>query len=197
MPAGRIAGVDLFPALAQQVVADAEGGIRYWPDVLSPEAAGAWFQRLRTGADWRLEQRPMYERIVDVPRLLASYRVDGAPPGLHLPELLALVQALAPAPYTSVGMNLYRDGNDSVAMHGDKMHLVAAGYPITLVSLGAPRRMLVKARAEGSQAIAFDLAPGSVLAMSHASQQTHEHGIPKTRKPVGERISVVFRVRPD
>ena len=67
---------------------------------------------------------------------------------------------------------------------------------ITLVSLGEPRRMLVRARAPGSQAIALDLAPGSVLAMSHASQLTHEHGIPKTRRPVGERISVVFRVRP-
>ncbi len=189
--------MDLFPALAQQVVADAEGGIRYWPDVLSPEAADAWFQRLRTGVDWRREQRPMYERIVDVPRLLASYRLDAAPPALKLQELLTLVQSLAPAPYTSVGMNLYRDGNDSVAMHGDKMHLAGAGHPIALVSLGAPRRMLVKARAEGSQAVAFDLAPGSVLAMSHASQQTHEHGIPKTRKAVGERISVVFRVRPD
>ncbi len=188
--------MDLFPAIAQQVIADAEGGIRYWPDVLSPEDAEAWFRRLRDGADWKHEQRPMYERIVDVPRLMASYRVDAAPPALALHELLATVQSLAPAPYTSIGMNLYRDGNDSVAMHGDKMHLVAAGHPITLVSLGAPRRMLVRARAEGSQAIAFDLAPGSVLAMSHASQQTHEHGIPKTRKAVGERISVVFRVRP-
>ena len=186
--------MDLFPALAQQVVADAEGGIRYWPDVLPPELADACFRRLRTGTDWRLEQRPMYDRIVDVPRLLASYRVDTAPPALGLHALLALVQSLAPAPYTSIGMNLYRDGNDSVAMHGDKMQLAAAGYPITLVSLGAPRRMLVKARAAGSQAIAFDLAPGSVLAMSHASQQTHEHGIPKTRH-AQPRISVVFRVR--
>lgn len=188
--------MDLFPALAQQVVEDAEGGIRYWPDVLSPELAEACFRRLRDGADWKHEQRPMYERVVDVPRLMASYRVDAAPPGLGLDDLLAIVQSLAPAPYTSIGMNLYRNGNDSVAMHGDKMHLVAAGHPITLVSLGAPRRMLVRARAEGSQAVAFDLAPGSVLAMSHASQQTHEHGIPKTRKPVGARISVVFRVRP-
>lgn len=192
----RTTAVDLFPAIAQQVVVDAEGGIRYWPDVLPPEAAQAWFRRLRGGAAWKHESRPMYERIVDVPRLMASYRTDTAPPALGLADLLALVQSLAPAPYTSVGMNLYRDGNDSVAMHGDKMHLVAAGHPITLVSLGDPRRMLVRARAPGSQAIALDLAPGSVLAMSHASQLTHEHGIPKTRRPVGERISVVFRVRP-
>jgi alkylated DNA repair dioxygenase AlkB len=41
-----------------------------------------------------------------------------------------------------------------------------------------------------------ELAHGSLLAMSHASQVSHEHGIPKTARPTGARISVVFRVRP-
>ena len=115
---------------------------------------------------------------------------------LPLAQLLACVQARAPAPYTRIGMNLYRDGHDSVAMHGDKLHTVAAGHPITLVSLGAPRRMLIRAREGRRETLAVDLAPGSVLSMSHASQSTHEHGIPKTRRAQGPRISVVFRVRP-
>ena len=103
---------------------------------------------------------------------------------------------LAAVPFDSVGLNLYRDGHDSVAMHGDKLHTVAAGHPITLVSLGAPRRMLIRAREGRRETLAVDLAPGSVLSMSHASQSTHEHGIPKTRRAQGPRISVVFRVRP-
>ena len=111
-------------------------------------------------------------------------------------ELLACVQARAPAPYSRIGMNLYRDGNDSVAMHGDKLHTLAAGHPITLVSLGAPRRMLIRARDGARETLSVDLAPGSVLSMSHASQRTHEHGIPKTCRPQGARISAVFRVRP-
>ena len=187
---------DLFAPAMVQLVHDAEGGIRYWPDAIDPATAHAWFDTLQARAAWTHLQRPMYDRIVDVPRLLANYSVDALPGDLPLAAVLACVQAKAPAPYSRIGMNLYRDGNDSVAMHGDKLHTVAAGHPITLVSLGAPRRMLIRARAGRRETLAVDLAPGSVLSMSHASQSTHEHGIPKTRRAQGPRISVVFRVRP-
>jgi alkylated DNA repair dioxygenase AlkB len=187
---------DLFAPEMVQLVDDAEGGIRYWPDAIDVETARHWFDLLQAGATWTHLQRPMYDRIVDVPRLLANYAVDALPADLPLAPLLACVQARAPAPYSRIGMNLYRDGHDSVAMHGDKLHTVAAGHPITLVSLGAPRRMLIRAREGRRETVAVDLAPGSVLSMSHASQSTHEHGIPKTRRTQGPRISVVFRVRP-
>lgn len=187
---------DLFAPAMVQLVDDAEGGIRYWPGAIDPATARAWFDVLHARAAWTHLQRPMYDRIVDVPRLLAGYAVDAMPGDLPLSGLLACVQAKAPAPYSRIGMNLYRDGRDSVAMHGDKLHMVAAGHPVTLVSLGAPRRMLIRARAGRRDTVAVDLEPGSVLSMSHASQTTHEHGIPKTRHPQGPRISVVFRVRP-
>jgi len=187
---------DLFAPTMMPLVDDAEGGIRYWPDAIDPATARRWFDVLHAGAAWTHLQRPMYDRIVDVPRLLANYAVDALPADLPLAHLLACVQARAPAPYSRIGMNLYRDGHDSVAMHGDKLHTVAAGHPITLVSLGAPRRMLIRAREGRRETVAVDLAPGSVLSMSHASQTTHEHGIPKSRRAQGPRISVVFRVRP-
>ncbi|MBD9481041.1 alpha-ketoglutarate-dependent dioxygenase AlkB [Pseudoxanthomonas sp. PXM02] len=187
---------DLFAPAMVQLVDDAEGGIRYWPGVIDPVTARRWFDVLHAHAAWTHLQRPMYDRIVDVPRLLANYAVDALPNDLPLAHLLACVQAKAPAPYSRIGMNLYRDGNDSVAMHGDKLHTVAAGHPITLVSLGAPRRMLIRATSGARDTVAVDLAPGSVLSMSHASQTTHEHGIPKTQRSQGARISVVFRVRP-
>jgi alkylated DNA repair dioxygenase AlkB len=139
----------------------------------------------------------MYDRVVDVPRRLASYAIRRWPSGLPLAEILDVVQRLVPAPYSAVGLNLYRDGRDSVAMHNDKLHQIARGQPITLLSLGHPRRMLVRAKAAGARALPIELAPGSLLAMSHASQLSHEHGIPKTTRPVGPRISVVFRVRPN
>ena len=75
--------MDLFPSLPQVLVDDAEGGIRYWPDVVPPAQAEAWFRALREHAPWRLEQRPMYERVVDVPytfdrRLRANMRIFAA-----------------------------------------------------------------------------------------------------------------------
>ena len=178
------------------LVDDAEGGIRYWPAVFAAHAARAWFDALREGMAWETMRRPMYDRVVDVPRLLAACHLDDLPDASPLRTMLARVQAFAPAPYTSVGLNLYRDGRDSVAMHGDKLHSLRAGHPIAIVSLGAPRRMLVRACAGARTGIAIDLEPGSLLCMSHAAQTTHEHGIPKTTRATGPRMSVVFRVRP-
>ena len=188
--------LDLFAGAMMQLVDDAEGGIRYWPGFVDAARAQEWFATLHAKAAWTHLQRPMYDRVVDVPRLLASYRREAFPPDLPLMDMLIRVQAIAPAPYNGVGMNLYRDGNDSVAMHSDKLHMLTKPHPIALVSLGDPRRMLIRAKAGDRSTVAIDLEPGSLLCMSHASQLSHEHGIPKTKKPQGPRISVVFRVRP-
>jgi alkylated DNA repair dioxygenase AlkB len=196
MQAGAFS-LDLFAGAMLQLVDDAEGGIRYWPGFVDARLAKEWFATLHAKASWTHQQRPMYDRVVDVPRLLASYRPDAFPPELPLAEMLARVKTVAPAPYNGVGMNLYRDGNDSVAMHNDKLHILVAPHPIALVSLGYPRRMLLREKTGNRNTLAVDLEPGSLLCMSHASQLTHEHGIPKTRKPQGPRISAVFRVRPE
>ena len=188
-------GTDLFDtAPYRTVIADAEGGVRYWPQLVGQAQAERWFTALHEGIEWRTLQRPMYERIVDVPRLLAHFELVSLPAGSLLLEMLGLVQETVPGAYTHVGLNLYRDGRDSVAMHNDKRPTLVPGEPIALVSLGGVRRMNLRAKA-GGRACALDLAPGSLLAMSHASQSTHEHGIPKTSRPVAPRMSVVFRAR--
>ncbi|MDG2524920.1 alpha-ketoglutarate-dependent dioxygenase AlkB [Stenotrophomonas sp. HITSZ_GD] len=187
---------DLFDSAPYRtVIADAQGGVRYWPQLVGQAQAERWFTALRDGIEWKTLQRPMYERIVDVPRLLAHFELAALPPDSPLAEMLARVRATVPGAYTHVGLNFYRDGRDSVAMHHDKLHSLVPGEPIALVSLGDTRRMNLRAKA-GGRACGLDLAPGSLLAMSHASQLTHEHGIPKTARPVGPRMSVVFRARP-
>ncbi|MES2405125.1 MAG: alpha-ketoglutarate-dependent dioxygenase AlkB [Pseudomonadota bacterium] len=186
---------DLFAPSVVQLVEDAEGGICYWPRFVDADTAQAWFECLRANAAWSALQRPMYDRVVDVPRLVAGYALDALPETLPLADMLARVQAFAPASYTHAGMNLYRDGRDSVAMHHDKLHSLALGQPITLVSLGSARRMLIRAIDGHHETIAIDLEPGSLLRMSHASQLTHEHGIPKTQREQPARISVAFRAR--
>lgn len=188
--------MDLFSTPFTRLVEDAEGGIRYHRDLLTTEQAQAWFDTLVQHAHWNHHRRPMYDRVVDVPRLLASYRLQSLPAHLPLAQMLAQVQAIAPAPYTTVALNLYRDGRDSVAMHNDKLHTLVPGQPIALVSLGHARRMLIRAKSGDRHSIGIELEPGSLLTMSYAAQLTHEHGIPKTARRVGERISVVFRVRP-
>lgn len=188
--------MDLFDNGPQTLVEDAEGGVRYWPDFLPMDLARTWFDALREGCRWESERRPMYDRVVDVPRLQAWYPLDGLPHALPLGAMLERVQAVASGGYTSVGLNLYRNGNDSVAMHNDTLDHLVPGQPLALVSLGGVRRMNIRAKA-GGRALGIDLQPGSLLLMSHASQLTHEHGIPKTARQVAPRMSAVFRARPD
>jgi alkylated DNA repair dioxygenase AlkB len=187
---------DLFAPDCVQLVDDAEGGVRCWPSLVDAATADAWFSALRRGIEWSRYRRRMYDREVDVPRLVATCRLDATPTALPLADMANRVRERAPAPYNAVGMNLYRDGRDSVAMHNDKLHTLVAGQPIAIVSLGDSRRMQLKPKGTGRGRIDVELAHGSLLVMSHASQLTHDHGITKTGHAVGPRISVVFRVRP-
>ena len=183
-----------FQADARVVLDDASGSIVYYPQVLAPEQSSRAFEQLLTGIDWRSERRMMYDREVDVPRLVASAPVEDEllPP---LAEMLPVVERLAGAHFTSIGLNLYRDGRDSVAPHNDRLPELVAGEPIGLISLGATRRMTIRSKALPRRVLDLDLEPGSLLVMSYETQHTYDHGIPKTAAVVGPRISVAFRVR--
>jgi len=188
---------DLFSQGPRTLIEDPEGGCVYIPGAVERARADAWFEALRDAVDWQHLQRPMYDRIVDVPRLTAGYRLDGSEP---LPPALAaaagLVRARYATPFTHVGLNYYRDARDSVAPHNDKLHTLVAPHPIVLLSLGDARRMEIREKAPPRRVVRIDLEPGSLLAMSHAMQSTHDHGIPKSKHAVGPRISLAFRVRP-
>ena len=193
---------DLFAQGPRTLVEDDEGGCTYDPGFADPARAEGWFALLRDGARWNQQRRPMYDRVVDVPRLTCGYtlRHDGLEAAEPLPRALAeiadLVRAKVDAPFTHVGLNYYRDGNDSVAPHNDKLTTLIPGHPIALVSLGSPRRMEIRAKQPPRRVVRIDLEPGSLLLMSHAMQHHYDHGVPKTRHAVGPRISLAFRVRP-
>jgi alkylated DNA repair dioxygenase AlkB len=175
---------------------DARGRIAYTRRLVSTATAEAWFTDLRTAVPWKAERRRMYDREVDVPRLTSRYRTDDAdaPGAIH--DATARVSAHTGVAFTSVGLNFYRDGRDSVAMHNDHLYELEPGFPIALVSLGSPRRMAIRAKEPPRRSLALDLEPGSLLLMSYETQLHYLHGIPKTKEDVGPRISLAFRVRP-
>lgn len=187
---------DMFGVGPQRLLSDGEEGIVYQAGFVDPGVAARWFEALRAGIDWQSQRRPMYDRVVDVPRLTASWWLDDPALPQALAEASALLRPALAHPFNAVGLNFYRDGRDSVALHNDKLHSLVPGHPIALLSLGAPRRMTIRAKPPARQVQRIDLAPGSLLLMSHASQHTHEHGVAKTAVSVGERISLAFRVRP-
>ena len=138
----------------------------------------------------------MYDREVDVPRQVTGYRLDDPSLPAALSDAAARVTAATGAPYTAVGLNFYRDGRDSVAPHNDHLYEIREGYPIALISLGATRRMTIRSKTRPRRIFDVDLESGSLLVMSFETQKHYDHGIPKTRDPVGPRISLAFRVRP-
>jgi alkylated DNA repair dioxygenase AlkB len=177
---------------------DDRGRITYAPAFIDAATAQAWFVQLRGLVEWRSLRRMMYEREVEVPRLIGHFRLD-PPPG-STPQAIfdasRLVTEALEVPFNSVGLNLYRDGRDSVAPHNDHLYEIVKGFPIALLSLGASRRMTIRAKEPPRRAIHIDLEPGSLLVMDYATQIHYTHGVPKTNAPVGERISLAFRVKP-
>ena len=169
----------------------------YTPRFVDAATAARWFAELREAVPWRGQSRMMYDREVEVPRLLGSYRLD--PPAASTPaailEAHQRVVAHLDVPFNSVGLNLYRDGRDSVAPHNDHLDEIREGFPIALVSLGATRRMTVREKDPPRRAAHVDLEAGSLFVMDYATQLHYTHGVPKTADPVGERISLAFRVK--
>jgi alkylated DNA repair dioxygenase AlkB len=186
----------LFAADAQVLTDDARGRISYEPGFIDGATARAWFDAIREHAPWAAQRRPMYDREVDVPRLTARYATDDADAPDAIREATARVHVHTGVVFTSVGLNFYRDGRDSVAMHNDHLYELEPGFPIALVSLGSARRMTIRAKAPPKRSLALDLEPGSLLVMSYETQLHYLHGVPKTKEDVGPRISLAFRVRP-
>jgi len=189
----------LFVETGENVVADdARGRIVYTPAFVSAELAATWFEEIRGAVAWEAQRRRMYDRDVDVPRLVGHFRLaaDAAAPPEAIRAAARRVIASTGVRFTSVGLNFYRDGRDSVAPHNDHLDEIAPGCPIVLLSLGATRRMTIRAKTAPRRVFHLDLAAGSLLLMSYETQLYYTHGVPKTTEPVGPRISLAFRVRP-
>jgi alkylated DNA repair dioxygenase AlkB len=172
-----------------------------WVDVLPGWVRGAddVFVRLVDEVPWHAERRQMYDRVVDVPRLLSFYdEQDELPHPLLTAVRDALTEHYLPdlgEPFTTAGLCYYRDGRDSVAWHGDT---IGRGQRedtmVAIVSFGEARRLALRPRG-GGESLGFALGHGDLIVMGGSCQRTWEHAILKTARPVGPRISVQFRPR--
>ena len=163
-----------------------------WIDYLSGWVVGerALMDTLVRTTAWRSERRPMYDRIVDVPRLVASLPDDG-PGHPLLDDIRALLSARYATAFVRVGMGYYRDGSDSVAWHGDTVARELAEAVVATVSLGEPRRFLLRPR-DGGRSIAYRLGHGDLFVMGGSCQRTWRHAVPKVARAL-PRLAVMFR----
>ncbi|WP_441247434.1 alpha-ketoglutarate-dependent dioxygenase AlkB family protein [Kitasatospora sp. McL0602] len=173
-----------------------------WIDVLPGwlTAADELFEHLAAEVPWRAEHRPMYERVVAVPRLLAHYP-QGAPlPHPVLDQARAALGSHYAAelgePFTTAGLCYYRDGRDSVAWHGDRTGRGSTeDTMVAILSVGEPRSLLLRPRHGPGPTHRYALGHGDLAVMGGSCQRTWEHAVPKTARPVGPRISIQFRPR--
>lgn len=150
----------------------------------------AVFDAVRDHADWQHERRRMYEREVDVPRLTASLPLD-APGHPVLVQAASVLSQAYGTRFDRLHAALYRDGRDSVAWHGDRVLDRPEGTLVCIVSLGEPRRFLIKPAA-GGRALTFHLGWGDLFVMGGTVQRTWRHGVPKVAS-AGPRMSLMFR----
>ncbi|MFN8126140.1 MAG: alpha-ketoglutarate-dependent dioxygenase AlkB [Candidatus Nanopelagicales bacterium] len=186
---------------------------RAWPaDARRPLSEGAWidyvpgwlphadalYEELHDQIAWRADERRMYDSVVAVPRLTAWFpRAEqaGNRTLLDIRDELNRHYEQPSDPFVSAGLCLYRNGDDSVALHGDRIG--RGRHDDTLVavlSLGSPRVFLLRPRG-GGRSVRLTVGHGDLLVMGGSCQRTWDHAVPKSRRHVGARISVQYRCR--
>ena len=183
--------------------------LRFDPGWLEAAAADRLFAQLRAGIPWEVHRIRLFGREHASPRLSCwigdpgtSYLYSGTrfeprPWPAALGPLRERLEAELGAGFNSVLANRYRDGRDCMGWHSDDEAELGAEPVIASVSLGAPRRFVLKHREAPERRLALDLPHGSLLVMQGGTQRLYRHALPRTARPVGERINLTFRrIRP-
>jgi alkylated DNA repair dioxygenase AlkB len=173
-----------------------------WIDIRSGWLTGAdeLLGELLATVPWRAERRQMYDRVLDVPRLVSFHDLTVEdPPHPRLARLRRRLNDIYAGelgePFTTVGLCWYRDGSDSVAWHGDTIGRSSTyDTMVAIVSLGATRTFALRPRG-GGPSLRLPQAHGDLLVMGGSCQRTWEHSVPKTSASTGPRISIQFRPR--
>jgi alkylated DNA repair dioxygenase AlkB len=167
---------------------------RCWIDRLTPWLSGSdgLFDHLTRTLRWQAGSRPMYDRVVEIPRLIARIEPDTTTLTEQMRSALSQHYDIG---FDSVMASLYRKGRDSVAWHGDRIGQTEKNPLVVIVSLGSPRDLLLRPKGGGTSR-RVTMNPGDLLVMGGATQHRWEHCIPK-RAHAAPRMSVTFRHSPE
>lgn len=183
---------------------DAE--ITYFPNFLDTESANNYFKKLREEVSWQQDDIKVFGKTYQQPRLTALYgnnsqsysysSITMQPKEFteELKELLAMVAKKSSLYFTTCLLNLYRDGKDSNGWHSDDEKALGKNPPIASITLGQPRFFHLKHKTKKELKHKILLENGSLLLMTGPTQHFWKHQIPKTAKPIGERINLTFRI---
>jgi alkylated DNA repair dioxygenase AlkB len=183
---------------------DAE--ISYYSQFFDKEEADALFIELTNDIPWQQDDIRVFGKTHPQPRLTALYGNEGKsytysnikmephPWNPLLKKIKEKIEGVSNANFSTVLLNLYRDGKDSNGWHADNEKELGQNPIIASVSFGAERIFQMKHNIISNQKINIVLEHGSLLLMKGSTQHFWKHQIPKTAKPIGSRINLTFRL---
>jgi alkylated DNA repair dioxygenase AlkB len=177
----------------------------FYQNFFSKSESDLLLKGLRNNIVWKQESMNMYGKKIDFPRLTAWYGNNDKPysfsgitlqPLSWISEILNIksqIEPIAKTEFNSVLLNLYRNGNDSISWHTDAEKELGINPVIASVNFGATRKFQLR-HIKTKEKLEIELTHGSLLIMQGELQHFWQHQVPKTSKPVGERINLTFRV---
>jgi alkylated DNA repair dioxygenase AlkB len=175
---------------AQRRVLAEDAWVDHQPGWVS--GADELFDQVMSLTPWRQRSVWMYEKRVAEPRLTHRWRLPADPPPLTvLVDMAAALGDRYGVAFTQIGTNLYRNGADSVAWHGDRVARELPSATVALICLGEPRPFKLRPKG-GGPSITYLPDRGDLLVMGGSCQRTWDHAVPKVGR-AGPRMSVQFR----
>jgi len=191
------------PPFERPSLPDAE--VEFHPAFFEPAVADRLFTAIRDTVAWKQDSMTLFGHRRELPRLTAWYgdpgtayvysgiRNEPLPWIAPLLEVKAAVDVACGTAFNSVLLNRYRTGQDSMGWHADDEPEFGPNPLIASVSFGSARTFQMKHKQRKEWKAKFELGHGSLLVMHGATQHHWQHAIPKTARPVGERINLTFR----
>ena len=183
--------------------------ITYIPNFIPAIKAYEYFTILRNDILWQQDDIKVFGKVHPQPRLTALYAMNNKPysysnitmhPHKLSKELLELKKKVESTylnqeiQFTTCLLNLYRDGSDSNGWHADNEKELGTNPIIASISLGEERYFHLKHRTKKELKHKILLEHGSLLIMKGETQEHWLHQIPKTKKPIKERINLTYRI---
>jgi alkylated DNA repair dioxygenase AlkB len=189
--AAEVPSVDRSFGRLTRIELDRESWVDHCPEWMS--GADLAFEELLRDHNWNQRKRWMYDRMVDEPRLTSwqTFEEPSATASEWVEDARESLSERYGLRFDSVGINLYRDGGDSVAWHRDRIPPEITDPVVALVSLGEPRTFLLRP-VGGGRSRPFKLGRGDLFVTGGQTQRRFEHSVPKV-KASGPRISLAFR----
>lgn len=185
-----------------------DSSIVYYPEFFNLEESDQYFNSLLKTIKWRQDDIMVYGKTYKQPRLTALYANNNEPYSYSNITMLPLeftselknvkqkIDNFAQVEFTTCLLNLYRDGQDSNGWHADDEKELGKNPIIASLSFGEKRLFKLKHKTNNNLKKDLELHHGSLLLMKGPTQHNWLHSIPKTKKKVGKRINLTFRVIP-